>query len=135
MPTHNAHERRLAAKEVFDAYFDTCPSRRLLERISNKWVVLILSALGDGAMRYSELSDKVVGVSQKMLTQTLRALERDGLVTRTLTASVPPRTDYELTALGDSLRVHISVLKKWAEDNMAEIDSARESYDRARSAD
>ncbi|HEY5395710.1 MAG TPA: helix-turn-helix domain-containing protein [Trebonia sp.] len=81
-------------------------------------------------MRYSELSSRISGVSQKMLTQTLRGLERDGLLTRTVTPSVPVRTDYELTSLGLSLLDTICQLKAWAEEHMAEVDRAREKYDR-----
>lgn len=131
MATRSASDRRREAKQEFDAYFAECPSRRLLQRISDKWVVLLLSALGDGSMRYSELAAKVAGVSQKMLTQTLRALERDGLVSRTVTPSVPPRVDYELTPLGASLRERITLLKEWAEEHMDEIDRARERHDAA----
>jgi len=81
-------------------------------------------------MRYSELSARIAGVSQKMLTQTLRALERDGLLTRTVTPSVPVRVDYELTPLGLSLLEPLRHLKEWAETHMPEVDRARQEYDR-----
>jgi DNA-binding HxlR family transcriptional regulator len=81
-------------------------------------------------MRYTELSARIGGVSQKMLTQTVRGLERDGLLTRTVTPSVPVRVDYELTPLGLSLLEPIRHLKEWAEAHMAEVDGAREEYDR-----
>lgn len=129
MATRTAEQRRLEAKEAYDVYLATCPSRRLLDRISDKWVTLVLSALVDGPMRYSELAHRIAGVSQKMLTQTLRALERDGLVTREVTPSVPVRVDYELTPLGESLRKRMALLKEWAEEHMPEIDRARERYD------
>nr|WP_315987226.1 helix-turn-helix domain-containing protein [Actinomadura sp. HBU206391] len=115
----------------FDAFAASCPSRRLLDTIGNKWASLAIVALGlEGRMRYSELSARIAGVSQKMLTQTLRALERDGLLTRTVTPSVPVRVDYELTPLGLSLLDTMRHLKEWAEAHMPEVDRAREEYDR-----
>lgn len=115
----------------FDAFAASCPSRRLLDTIGNKWASLAIAALGlDGRSRYSDLSARIAGVSQKMLTQTLRNLERDGLVTRTVTPSVPVRVDYELTPLGRSLLDTICRMKAWAEEHMPEVDRAREEYDR-----
>ncbi|MGN6696211.1 MAG: winged helix-turn-helix transcriptional regulator, partial [Aquihabitans sp.] len=88
----------------FDAFNAQCPSRRLLDTIGDKWASLVVVALGlNGSLRYTELAKRIEGVSQKMLTQTLRNLERDGLITRQVTPSVPVRVDYELTALGRSL--------------------------------
>jgi DNA-binding HxlR family transcriptional regulator len=133
MATTTARQRREKARQEFDVYVATCPSRRLLDAISDKWVSLVIVALGDGAMRYSELATRLAGVSQKMLTQTLRGLERDGMVTRTVTASVPVRVDYELTALGESLRGQLALMHVWAQSHMAEVDRAREVYDRAAS--
>lgn len=132
MPTRTARQRRHEAKLEYDAYLATCPSRQLLDRIGDKWVTLVITSLGDGPQRYSQLSRRLAGVSEKMLTQTLRALERDGLVTRTVTAGVPPRVDYALTDLGVSLLAPITVLKHWAEANMPTVLSCREGYDRAR---
>jgi DNA-binding HxlR family transcriptional regulator len=121
-----------AGDRRFDAFAADCPSRRLIDAIGDKWVSLVLVALGvRGRLRYSELAAQIEGVSQKMLTQTLRHLERDGLVTRTVTPSVPVRVDYELTSLGESLRAVICQLKDWAEANMDEVDSARAAYDAA----
>lgn len=115
----------------FDAFAASCPSRRLLDTIGDKWASLVIVALGlGGRMRYSKLSSRIEGVSQKMLTQTLRGLERDGLLTRTVTPSVPVRVDYELTPLGRSLLEPIRHLKEWAEEHMPEVDRAREEYDR-----
>ncbi|MEV8635441.1 helix-turn-helix domain-containing protein [Streptosporangium sp. NPDC051023] len=115
----------------FDAFAVSCPSRRLLDTIGNKWASLAIVALGlEGRMRYSELSARIAGVSQKMLTQTLRNLERDGLLTRTVTPSVPVRVDYELTPLGLTLLEPIRHLKEWAEAHMPEVDIARAAYDR-----
>ena len=92
----------------------------------------MITALGSGSMRYSELQREIAGASPKMLTQTLRSLERDGLVERTVTAGVPPRVDYALTPLGVSLREVVFVLKRWAEANIERIESARAAYDAAR---
>lgn len=118
----------------FDAFAASCPSRRLLDTIGDKWASLVIVALGlEGRMRYSQLAARIDGVSQKMLTQTLRGLERDGLLTRTVTPAVPVRVDYELTPLGLSLLEPISHLKAWAEQHMPDVDSARAEYDRAAS--
>ncbi|MEG9226562.1 winged helix-turn-helix transcriptional regulator [Aeromicrobium sp. Sec7.5] len=125
MATTTAAQRRAEAKVEFDAYLASCPSRQLLDVIANKWVCLVLTALADGPKRHSELRRAIVGVSQKMLTQTLRELERDGLLTRTVTASVPVRVDYELTELGQDLQRVVHDLKMWAEQNMAKVLAAR----------
>jgi DNA-binding HxlR family transcriptional regulator len=119
---------------AYDAYLAECPTRKLLDEIAGKWVSLALVALADGPLRYSDLSRLIAGISQKMLTQTLRVLERDGLVTRTVTPSVPVRVDYELTRLGVSLLALLSGFKGWAETNFDEVAAARGRYD-ARSAD
>jgi DNA-binding HxlR family transcriptional regulator len=143
MPTMTARQKRTQAKVEYDAFLAGCPSRQLLDRVSDKWVALILAALGsDGphrrgstdngaprSMRYSELSRRLAGVSQKMLTQTLRSLERDGLVSRAVTPTVPVTVTYELTDLGHSLQ-HVMVgLKEWAEVNMDHVLANREQYD------
>ncbi|WP_406294656.1 helix-turn-helix transcriptional regulator [Embleya sp. NBC_00888] len=129
MATRTAAQRRTEARTAFDAYMADCPARRLLDGISDKWVSLLVNALADGPMRYSDLSRRVAGVSQKMLTQTLRNLERDGLVTRTVTPSVPVRVDYALTPLGASLLPLMLAIKTWAEEHIPEVDRAREHYD------
>ncbi|GAA1280558.1 transcriptional regulator [Planotetraspora silvatica] len=143
MPTLTAAQKRAQAQADYDAFLAGCPSRRLLDRISDKWVTLVLAALGsDGphasgsnrvgeprAMRYSELARRLAGVSQKMLTQTLRSLERDGLVTRTVTATVPVTVTYELTDLGLSLHHMMRGVKAWAEAHMDEVLANREEYD------
>ncbi|OFI38648.1 HxlR family transcriptional regulator [Arthrobacter sp. SW1] len=129
MATKNAAQQRADRKHDYDAYLAACPSRQLLERISNKWVVLVLNELGDGPARYSEIARVVAGVSQKMLTQTLRNLERDGLVHRDVEATVPVTVTYSLTELGSSLLKVMGQLKLWAEDYMPEVFAARERYD------
>src|SRR5688500_14871868 len=115
MPTRTATERRVEQRRAYDAYLAECPARQLLDRISDKWVSLILTALADGPQRYSELSRRIAGVSQKMLTQTLRTLERDGLLHRDVTPSVPVRVDYALTPLGESLLPVMAAIKAWSE--------------------
>ncbi len=144
MPTQTAADRRAEARAQYDAFLAQCPSRQLLDRISNKWVALILAALGsDGpapgndspggprAMRYSQLAQRLAGVSQKMLTQTLRSMERDGLLTRTVTPTVPVTVTYELTDLGLSLHGVIASIKTWAEAHMDEVHASRDRYDTA----
>jgi DNA-binding HxlR family transcriptional regulator len=129
MPTRTAAQRREEAAREYDAFLASCPARQLLDRISDKWVTLIISALADGPQRYSDLSRRIAGVSQKMLTQTLRSLERDGLLTRSVTPSVPVRVDYELTSLGRTLLPLIASIKGWAESHMPEVAAARSQYD------
>jgi DNA-binding HxlR family transcriptional regulator len=129
MPTMTAAQRRAADKAEYDVFVANCPSRQLLDRLSDKWVTLALVALDEGPRRYSELSRTIAGVSQKMLTQTLRTLERDGLVTRTVTASVPVTVTYELTDLGRSLQAVLELVKDWAESHMDRVLASRAAYD------
>jgi len=132
MATMTAAQKRARAKVEYDAFLSGCPSRHLLDRISDKWVALILAALGSDephSMRYSELSRRLSGISQKMLTQTLRSLERDGLVTRAVAPTVPVTVTYELTDLGLSLHQLMCDVKAWAEAHMDEVLANRESYD------
>lgn len=102
----------------------------LLQRIGDKWSVLVVSTLGAGPRRFNELRREIPSVSQRMLTLTLRNLERDGLVSRTVTPSIPPRVDYELTPLGRSLEGPIGQLQQWALDNVGAIHSAQSRYDK-----
>ncbi|MFR9723212.1 winged helix-turn-helix transcriptional regulator [Streptomyces sp. MS19] len=145
MATSTASERKAVAKAEYDAFLAMCPSRQLLERISDKWVALVLAALGgDGPgpgavpgsgprpLRFSELARRISGVSQKMLTQTLRSLERDGIVTRTVTPTVPVTVTYGLTALGGSLQGVMLGIKEWAEGHMGEVLAHRDGYDQGR---
>lgn len=130
MATRTAAQRRAEAKAEYDAFLAQCPSRHLLDRISDKWVVLVLCALGsNGTMRYSQLARQLAGVSQKMLTQTLRSLERDGLLTRTVAATVPVTVTYDLTDLGRSLHCITRELRGWAQDHMDAVLASREAYD------
>jgi DNA-binding HxlR family transcriptional regulator len=130
MPVRTAAQRRREAKSAYDAFLAACPSRQLLDVLTDKWVCLILGALAGGQKRHGEIARIIAGVSQKMLTQTLRTLERDGLVTRTVTPSVPVRVDYELTALGRDLEGVLVPLKRWAERNMDHVLAARRAHDR-----
>jgi len=106
-----------------------CPSRQILDRIGDTWSVLIVVTLAQGPQRYTELAKRIEGVSPKMLTQTLRGLERDGLISRTVHAVVPPRVDYELTVLGRSLLGLVRALETWAQTHMDDVLAARVSYD------
>lgn len=109
----------------------TCPAvREVLNRVGDKWSVQIVALLGDGAMRFSELRRAIEGISQRMLTLTLRGLERDGLITRTVFPEIPPRVDYELTRLGNTLLEPISALADWAEQYRTSIQEAREKFDK-----
>jgi DNA-binding HxlR family transcriptional regulator len=101
----------------------------VLARVGDKWTVLVVSTLGRGPMRFNALKRAIGGISQRMLTLTLRALERDGLVTRTVFPSVPPRVEYELTQLGRSLLVPVSALATWAIAHRGAIDGARRQFD------
>src|SRR4051795_4112061 len=101
----------------------------LLSRIGDKWTVLVVQTLGSGSRRFNELRREIPSVSQRMLTLTLRNLERDGLVKRTVTPSIPPRVDYELTELGHSLQKPISELAAWALDNVGAIHRAQAQFD------
>jgi DNA-binding HxlR family transcriptional regulator len=108
-----------------DVYSAKCPTREILDHIAGKWTVLIIDALADGTLRYTDLRHRIGGISQKMLTQTLRQLEADGFVTRTVHPTVPPRVDYTLTELGHSLRTPIAALRDWIETNINRIEAAR----------
>ena len=103
----------------------------LLQRIGDKWTVLVVSTLADGPHRFNELRREIPSVSQRMLTLTLRNLERDGLVSRTVTPSIPPRVDYELTELGHSLQKPVVALQNWALDNVEAIHAAHDRFDAA----
>ncbi|MBX3195721.1 MAG: helix-turn-helix transcriptional regulator [Microbacteriaceae bacterium] len=111
-----------------------CPSRRLLDRIGDRWTVLIVVALEPGSKRFTELVAEVDGISQKMLTQTLRSLERDGFLTRTAYPVVPPRVEYELTDLGRSLHAQVRALELWAVEHMDAVVARQAAYDRAGAA-
>jgi DNA-binding HxlR family transcriptional regulator len=109
---------------------DSCLAvREVLNRVGDKWSVLVVSHLRDGPKRFSELRRSIEGVSQRMLTLTLRGLERDGLVTRTVEPTIPPRVDYELTPLGRTLLEPVTALAQWAQECRGAIQEAQRRYD------
>jgi len=112
---------------VFDSH---CPTRQVLDLIADKWTVLIIRRLSDGTLRFAQLRRSVDGISQKVLTNTLRGLERDGIVTRRIYASVPPKVEYSLTTLGRSLCGLVADICVWAESNIEQVQTARVEYDR-----
>ena len=116
---------------VLDVHSEDCRAvSSILAKVGDKWTVLIIVLLGDGPKRFNEIKRLVGGISQRMLTLTLRGLERDGLVTRTLFPTIPPRVDYELTPLGRSLWTAVEPLGSWARDHIKDIHQAREKFDR-----
>jgi DNA-binding HxlR family transcriptional regulator len=127
--------RRKATDTIRPTVHDRhCPGRLILDHLADKWAVLIVVRLASGTLRFAELRRAVDGISQKMLTVTLRDLERDGLVTRKLYASVPPKVEYSLTSLGNSLVDKVNELCAWAEANSGEILKARERFDKRNGA-
>lgn len=109
---------------------ENCPIRNVVAQIGDKWSILILFALVDGADRFNSLKSRVQGISQRMLTQTLRDLERDGFVLRTVYPQVPVKVEYELTELGKGLTSSVWKLVSWADDHHGEIREARQTYDK-----
>ncbi len=112
-------------------YSGVCPSRQLLDRLADKWTALVIGILTDNGqpVRFSELRRAIGGISQKMLTQTLRDLERDGLVTRTVHSVMPPRVEYALTPLGLTVVEPLRALSSWSQDHMAEVREAQRAFD------
>ncbi len=115
--------------QLASAFSALCPTRLVLNRIADKWTVLVVILLQDGTKRFSHLQREIDGISQKMLTQTLRGLERDGLVTRKVHATVPPKVEYALTPLGHTLKDMLYAIKTWSETNINEVLAAQKSYD------
>ena len=113
----------------FNPYKKACPSRRVLHEVGDTWAVLIVGALSRKEMRFCELTEEVDGISYKMLTQTLRALERDGIIERVQYTEMPVRVMYSLTDFGRSIIKPMAALEKWATDNMHEVMKAREKFD------
>ena len=111
-------------------YDPNCPSRTVLDRIGDKWSTLVVLTLLDGPLRFSHLRTQIGGVAPKVLTETLRRLERDGILTRTAYREIPPRVEYELTPLGSSLEEPVQAITSWAEQNVPKIERARVAYDR-----
>lgn len=115
---------------VPNIYSPNCPTRKVLDLIGDKWTVLVMGVLKHGPQRFSAILHRVEGVSQKMLTQTLREMERNGLVTRTIYAQVPPRVEYELTSVGRTLTEPMAALTRWAEANIETVMSSQAEFDK-----
>jgi DNA-binding HxlR family transcriptional regulator len=126
---------RIEKNGVASVAHDCRPITDILSRVGDKWSVMIVMFLGQGPKRFNEIRRAINGISQRMLTLTLRGLERDGLVTRTVFPTIPPRVDYELTELGLSLRGPIDALGEWAMANRSQIDAARTRFDRQADGD
>lgn len=120
-PSHMAVRQPLVDK--------SCATRNILDRVGDKWSVYIVATLSEGPQRFNEMKRAIEGISQRMLTLTLRGLERDGLITRTAFPTIPPRVDYELTTLGRTLLVPITALKAWADESQEAIRLARIAFD------
>lgn len=114
---------------AWNPYAAACPTRLVLDRIADKWVVLVLGLLADGPVRFNQLRRKIEGLSQKMLSQTLKSLERDGLVTRTAIATVPVTVEYSITTLGLTLTDTVDALRVWAETHIDDLLVAQQRYD------
>src|SRR5882762_10463739 len=115
--------------KIHDVYDKNCPTRQMLDRIADKYTVLVIVFLQDRPRRFNELQRMITGISQKVLTQTVRSLERDGLVTRTVYAEVPPRVEYALTPLGETLIEPLAALRTWAETHIDAVIAAQAAYD------
>jgi len=113
----------------------TCRAREVLQRVGDKWSVLVIDLLGQGTKRFSELHRAIDGITARMLTVTLRGLERDGIVTRTIHPVIPPRVEYALTPMGRTLLDTIGQLVAWADSHLPEIEAARAAYDARHSCD
>ncbi len=113
---------------------NACRAREVLDRVGDKWSLYVIHLLGGGTRRFSDLRRMIDGISQRMLTVTLRGLERDGLVTRTVYPTVPPRVDYALSPMGRTLLDTVRALVQWADQHLADIDTARAAYDRRSAA-
>jgi DNA-binding HxlR family transcriptional regulator len=120
---------RAERDDLGDLFDPDCPTRLVLDRIGDKWTVLVVLLLSDGSLRFSEVRGRLGRVAPKVLAQTLRRMERDGLVSREVFAEVPPRVEYTLTDLGQSLIEPIAVLANWAEVNVGQITAAQDAYD------
>jgi DNA-binding HxlR family transcriptional regulator len=128
MTTETAAARRERARHQFNVELAECPGHQALALLASKWVTLVVSTLADGPKRYGQLHREVAGATKKMLTQTLRRLERDGLVRRRVEAGVPPEVEYSLTRLGRSILPVQRAIAEWADAHHHEVELARESY-------
>ncbi|MCM0620065.1 winged helix-turn-helix transcriptional regulator [Nocardioides bruguierae] len=119
----------LEVDQTPDPYTAACPTRTVLDRVGDRWTMLVLLLLAQRTHRFSELSRAIEGISPKVLTQTLRGLERDGLLVREVHAEVPPRVEYTLTPLGGTLVDAVAGLDRWARVHIGEVEAARAAYD------
>ena len=115
----------------YDVYIQTCPTRLVLDRLADKWAVLVLGKLDEQPVRFNQLKREIDGISQKVLSQTLKKLERDGLVSRSVFATVPVTVEYALTPLGRTLSSTVAALTRWAEENIEAVLQAQQKYDRS----
>lgn len=129
--TRRPARARLRDGHLANVYSAACPSRQALDRLADKWSVLLIGCLESGGKRFGQLRDEVDGISEKMLTQTLRSLERDGLVSREVRPTVPPQVTYRLTPLGRTLREPMAAIRAWAEKYIVAVEDAREIADRS----
>jgi DNA-binding HxlR family transcriptional regulator len=125
----------LHAEELDETCEQSCVAREALNLIADKWTVLVIYALSTGTQRYSQIHRSVACITHKMLAQTLRRLERDGILERKVSAVIPPKTEYTLTALGETLIVPLQVLFQWGQSHMDTVEQARVSYDAAQASD
>lgn len=116
-------------RKIPNVYNPNCPTRLILDRIADKWSILIIGQLSNGTLRFNEIKRSIPGITQKMLTQTLKGLERDGIVVRQIYAVVPPKVEYTLTKLGKSLINIVEEIRIWAESHIKNILQAQEKYD------
>lgn len=120
---------------IANPYSSDCPTRKVLDRIADKWAVLVLGLLSEGPIRFNRLRRAIEGISQKMLSQTLKSLERDGLVSRKAFATVPVTVEYAITPLGRTLATTLDALRIWAETHMEEVTAYQQRYDAGASPD
>nr|QBM06466.1 putative HTH-type transcriptional regulator YybR [uncultured bacterium] len=120
---------------IANPYSSNCPTRKVLDRVADKWAVLVLGLLIEGPIRFNRLRRAVEGISQKMLSQTLKSLERDGLVSRKAFATVPVTVEYAITPLGQTLATTLDALRVWAETHMEEVTANQQRYDAGASSD
>ena len=120
---------------IANPYSSNCPTRKVLDRVADKWAVLVLGMLIEGPIRFNRLRRAVEGISQKMLSQTLKSLERDGLVSRKAFATVPVTVEYAITPLGQTLAATLDALRVWAETHMEEVTANQQRYDAGAKSD
>jgi DNA-binding HxlR family transcriptional regulator len=130
-----SHPAERDPADARDVYLRMCPCRQILDMVADKWTALVIGALQDGPRRFGQLRDRLEGVSQKMLTQTLRGLERDGLVVRTVYPTMPMRVEYSLTEIGRSAIEPLAALRAWSERNYDSIALSRLAYDDRKAAE